>query len=374
MELLEILKTHVDALSDLAKFAITIAIMVGVPPIASRVRLPAAVGLLLLGVAVGPHVLGIFGRHRPVAEFFGELGVLLLMFSAGLEIDLALFRSAQTRAIIFGFITTTVPLLLGTLCGFAFHYAVIPAVVIGSLLASHTLLALPIVTRPGVARVEPVIVAIGATVMSDTLSLIVFAICVSTYTTGFSATGLAVQVIEIVIFVPLIVFGLSSGGATLMRRLQNSEEGQFLLLLGIMAVAGAVAQYINLPGIVGASLAGLAVNRAARDSPIKDRLGFFGRALFIPSFFIVTGFLIDPAVFVKTIVYKFPLAFGIVASLIVGKGIAAAVAGRAFGTRGQQYGRFGGSPCRKWPRRSPQPLWPITRAIHSGGVCWMTRC
>jgi Kef-type K+ transport system membrane component KefB len=116
-----------------------------------------------------------------------------------------------------------------------------------------------------------------------------------------------------------------------MRRMQNSEEGQFLLLLGVMGVAGALAQYINLPGIVGAFLAGLAVNRAALNNSTKDRLGFFGRALFIPSFFIVTGFLIDPPVFVETVVYKFPLAFGIVASLIVGKGIAAELAGRAFG-------------------------------------------
>jgi Kef-type K+ transport system membrane component KefB len=331
MELLEILKARVDALPGLARFAIAIAIMVGVPPLASRVRLPPVVGLLLFGVAIGPHALGIYGEHRLILDFFGDLGILLLMFSAGLEIDLALFRSAQTRAIIFGLITTTVPLLLGTLCGFAFHYAVIPAIVIGSLLASHTLLALPIVTRLGVARLEPVIVAIGATVMSDTLSLIVFAICVSTYTTGFSTAGLAIQIIEIVVFVLLILFGFGSAGAALMRRLRNSEEGQFLLLLGVMAVAGALAQYINLPGIVGAFLAGLAVNGAARNSPTKDRLGFVGRALFIPAFFIVTGFLINPAVFVETVIYKFPLAFGIVASLLVGKGIAAALAGRVFG-------------------------------------------
>jgi Kef-type K+ transport system membrane component KefB len=331
MELLEILKARIDVLPDLAKFAIAIAIMVGVPPIASRVRLPPAVGLLLFGVAVGPHALGIFGEHRPIADFFGELGILLLMFSAGLEIDLALFRSAQTRSIIFGILTTTMPLMFGTLLGFVFHYALVPAIVIGSLLASHTLLSLPIVTRLGVARLEPIIIAVGATVMSDTLSLIVFAICVSTYTTGFSVAGLATQIIEIVVFVPMILFGLGSGGAALMRRVQNSEEGQFLLLLGVMGVAGALAQYINLPGIVGAFLAGLAVNRAARNNPTKERLGFFGRALFIPSFFIVTGFLIDPGVFVETVVYKFPLAFGIVASLIVGKGIAAALAGRVFG-------------------------------------------
>jgi Kef-type K+ transport system membrane component KefB len=193
MGLLDAIRSHVLALPDLAKFAVIIAVIVGVPRLAARIGLPQMVGLLLFGVVLGPHVLGFFGEHRPIADFFAELGKLLLMFAAGLEIDIALFRRAQTRSIIFGLVTTTVPLLFGTLLGLGFGYALIPAIVVGSLLASHTLPSVPIVQRLGVIRLEPIVVTIGATVLSDTLSLIVFAICVSTYTTGFSAEGLAVQ-------------------------------------------------------------------------------------------------------------------------------------------------------------------------------------
>jgi Kef-type K+ transport system membrane component KefB len=102
------------------------------------------VGLLLFGVILGRHVLGVFGENRPIANFFAELGKLLLMFSAGLEIDVALFREARTRSIIFGLFTTIAPLLLGTVFGLAFRYSLIPAIVVGSLLASHTLLGLPV--------------------------------------------------------------------------------------------------------------------------------------------------------------------------------------------------------------------------------------
>ena len=175
MDLIDAVRSHVMVLPDLAKFAVVVATIVGVPPLAARIRLPPMVGLLLFGVALGPHVLGFFGEHRPVADFFAELGKLLLMFSAGLEIDIALFRRAQTRSIIFGLLTTTVPLLFGTLVGLGFGYALIPAIVVGSLLASHTLLSVPIVQRLGVIRLEPIVVTIGATVLSDTLSLIVFA-------------------------------------------------------------------------------------------------------------------------------------------------------------------------------------------------------
>jgi Na+:H+ antiporter len=331
MGLLDTLRDHVLALPDLAKFAVVIAVLVGIPPIARGVRLPEMIGLLLFGVLLGPHGLEFFGAQRPIADFFAELGKLLLMFSAGLEIDVDQFRKAQTRAIGFGVATTMAPQLLGTLYGLAFGYSLIPAIVVGSLLASHTLLALSIVIRLGVMSLEPIVVVIGATVVSDTLSLIVFAICVSTYTTGFSLSGIAIQILEIIIFVPLILVGLSRAGACVLSKLRHNEEAFFVVMLGIMAIAGTIADLINLPGIVGAFLAGLAVNAAAHDHPAKVKLEFLGKALFIPSFFIVTGFLIDPVDFVRSTVQNFPLVAGIIAALLVGKWIAAEGLGRAFG-------------------------------------------
>jgi len=331
MDLLDAIRSHVLALPDLAKFAVIVAVIVGVPRQAARIRLPAMVGLLLFGVALGPHVLGFFGEHRPIADFFAELGKLLLMFSAGLEIDIALFYRAQKRSIIFGVFTTTVPLVFGTFLGLGFGYALIPAIVVGSLLASHTLLSIPIVQRLGVIRLEPIVVTIGATVVSDTLSLIVFAVCVSMYTTGFSPEGLAIQLIEIAVFVPLILIGLSRAGSYALSKLGSDEEAHFLVMLVIMAVAGAIADKINLPGIVGAFLAGLAVNGAVKENPARAKLEFFGKALFIPSFFIVTGLLIDPVAFAADIVHHFPLALGIVVALLAGKWIAAAAGAHAFG-------------------------------------------
>jgi len=117
----------------------------------------------------------------------------------------------------------------------------------------------------------------------------------------------------------------------MVSRIGSDEEAHFLLMLGVMAVAGAIADLINLPGIVGAFLAGLAVNGTMQDSPAKAKLDFFGRALFIPSFFIVTGLLIDPVDFAQSIITHFPLALGIVVALLVGKWVAAASVGRAFG-------------------------------------------
>jgi len=330
MDVLGLIRSHAASLPSLVKFALAMAIIVGIPGFSRRIKIPGAVGLLLTGVLIGPHVIGLFAEHHPIVDFLAELGKLLLMFSAGLEINLALFRQAQRRSMIFGLLTTSLPLLLGTIVGVWSGYQFISAVVLGSLLASHTLLALPIILRLGATRLEPIVITVGATVMSDTLSLIVFAICASTYHSGFSVSILAIQLIEIAIFVPLILFGLSRLGAYVLKKVEADENGYFVVMMGIMGVAAALAQSINLPGIVGAFLSGLAVNAATHEKPAKEKLEFFGNSLFIPIFFIATGFLIDPVVFFRSISQHFALTAGIVLALLLGKWVATEIAVRAF--------------------------------------------
>src|SRR5215471_7571001 len=137
--------------------------------------------------------------------------------------------------------------------------------------------------------------------MSDTLSLVVFAICVSTHVSGFSAVRLVRQIVEIAVLVPVILFGLGRVGAYLLKNAEDEEEAYFVPLFGMMAIAGLLAQFVNPPGIVGAFLVGLAVNASVRSKPGKDKLEFFANSFFIPIFFVVTGFLINPVQFVSSV-------------------------------------------------------------------------
>ncbi|MEH2515651.1 Kef-type K+ transport system membrane component KefB [Bradyrhizobium sp. AZCC 1610] len=328
--MINFLRDYLFTMPVLAKFAVGMVMLVVIPRLSRRMHIPATVGLLLGGVVAGPYVLDIFGKVRPIADFLAELGKLLLMFFAGLEINLALFRRARDRSIALGIATTVFPLLLGTIVGLSFGYGVVPAIVIGSLLASHTLLGLPIVSRLGLGNRESVTVAVGATVMSDTLSLVVFAICVSIYTTGFSPAGLALLVAEIVGYILLVLFGLSRLGAYVLKRVENEEDAYFVLMLSIMAIAGVLADAIQLPGIVGAFLAGLAINASAQKAPASLKLEFLSKSFFIPIFFVVTGFLIDPIKFAFGVLDDFFLVASIVGALLVGKWIAAWAVGHVF--------------------------------------------
>lgn len=328
---IEVIRTQALATPSLAKFAIGMALVVGMPALARLVRLPAVVLLLLSGVVIGPHGLDILGQNRPVADFFAELGKLLLMFFAGLEIDLQRFREARRKTAVFGVLTTFFPLLLGTGVGFLFGYGAIQSVVLGSLLASHTLLANPIVKAVGASRLEPVTVTYGATVLSDTISLVIFAVCVSIFQGGLSVAALAIQIGEIAVFVLFVLLGLSRIGEFLLARVRHDQSATLVLLLLMVAIAGLLAQLINLPGIVGAFLVGLAVNRAAQGVPAKEKLEFLGNSFFVPIFFVVTGCIIDPVAFVHSVMDNFPLAASVIGALLLGKCAAAAIAGRAFG-------------------------------------------
>ena len=87
---------------------------------------------------------------------------------------------------------------------------------------------------------------------------------------------------------------------------------------------------IHLPGIVGTFLAGLAVNATLKDKPAKAKLEFIGNSLFIPYFFIVTGFLIDPHAVAGSLTGDSFMAAAIIGALMLGKWIAAEGVGRAF--------------------------------------------
>jgi Kef-type K+ transport system membrane component KefB len=331
MAILEQIRDYALALPLMAKFAIGMALIVGIPLLFQRIKLPGVVGLLLGGILIGPHGIDVFGTHPAVADFFSDLGKLLLMFFAGLEIDLAVLQRARNRSVVFGLTTTLLPLLLGSLVGLLFGYSMVTAIVVGSLLASHTLLGLPIVTDAGAARLESMTVTVGATVISDTLSLIVFAVCVTTFVQGFSVSGMVVQLIEIAGFCAAILYGLRHIGGFLLQRAEQQEGAYFVLLLGLLAVSSVLAEVIGLPGIVGAFLAGLALNDAVQEKPAADKLSFLGKTLFIPSFFVVTGFLVDPVALAKGIADHLPLLVGILVALLAGTAAAAELVGRQFG-------------------------------------------
>jgi Kef-type K+ transport system membrane component KefB len=328
-------------LPPMTRFAITLFLLLVIPSLTQRLRVPSCVGFIAAGILIGPHVLGVVPQHAEVANFFAELGKLLLMFFVGLEVDLRQFTASWSRSLLFGILTFALPMAAGTTIGWAFGYNPIASILIGSLIASHTLIAYPIVEASHQTGRPSVTVTVGATILTDILSLLVLTMCVTTFRTGFDAFGLIIQLGELIGFVLVIVVGLGTIGKWLFDRFGRTDDACFTLLLAIVAIAAALAEVIKLEGILGAFLAGLAVNAAVRASPAKDRLRFLGNVLFIPAFFIVTGFLIDLRTFLTTLVSNAPMVLAIVLGLVATKWLAAELVGRRWGFGAADRGLMG---------------------------------
>jgi len=328
-------------LPDFARFAI-VALCIGVAPhIARRIGVPACVGFIAMGALIGPHALGVMPLHAAITDFVADLGKLLLMFFVGLEIDLKQFSAQRRRAVAFGLVTFALPMAAGMAAGFAFGYGTISAVLIGSLLASHTLIAFPLVAQAGLGARPAVAATVGATVLTDMLSLLVLASCLSAHQSGFAIDRLAIEVAELVAFSVFMIVAVGWLGRYAVRRLGDSDDAIFALLLVVVAVAATLAEAIDLEGIIGAFLAGLAVNQAVRGSPARHQLEFVGNAFLIPMFFVVTGFLVDPAVMLRTLRDDLPLVIAIVGGLLASKWAAGEIMGRAWGLPSAERGLIG---------------------------------
>jgi Kef-type K+ transport system membrane component KefB len=223
------------------------------------------------------------------------------------------------------------PFTAGIAVGLLAGYGLLAAVLIGSLIASHTLLGFPIVRRLGLVTDEAVAVTIGGTVFTDLTALLVLSVCLPVHSSGFSPSRFAAQVGEMVAFILVVFVGLSALGRWLIERIGDSDERQVTLIFLIIALAGFGADAINLEPIIGAFVAGLAVNRALRHGEAKEQLEFVGNTLFIPMFFVSIGFLIDVRVFAQTLVARIGLVVGIVGGLVGAKFLAARLTRRIYG-------------------------------------------
>ena len=312
--------------SPLFTFTVLLLVVLIVPPIFERFKLPGLVGLIVAGIALGSDGLGFLNSDSETMNLLSEVGKVYLMFVAGLEIDLNEFRKSKRKAIGFGMTTFLLPIITGILVGSLFGYGLNAAVLMGSLMASHTLLGYPIVTRLGVERNRAVVATIGATIFTDIASLLLLAVCLSIHQGDFSAASLIIQLMALGLYSILVLFGLDSAGKYYFRRTGEDQSNQFLFVLLAVFLASVGAQLIQVDKIVGAFLAGLAVNDVVGRSPVEEKVTFVGSTLFIPFFFVDMGLLLDLSSLRETITTELALTATLVGGLFLSKGLAATIA------------------------------------------------
>ena len=312
-------------------FFVAAVVLLAAPVLAERLRLPGLVGIVLGGTIVGPFVLG-WVQREGVVESLGSLGLLFLMFIAGLEIDLDEFQRNRKPALTFGALTFSIPFVLGLLLALAFDYSFSTAALYGSLWASHTLVAYPIVQERRLTRHRAVGMAAGGTVITDTLALFVLAVVVGSVGSDSRPGVILLELLlGLVVLVVFCAFILPRIGRWSLAHLGSGTVPSFLFLLAALTSAALVADRMGLEGIVGAFFAGLALNRLVTSShrEAKESFEFVGAALLVPFFLLSTGMLLDPTEFTDLRVLA--LAAASLGIVLLGKALASYLSGRLNG-------------------------------------------
>jgi Kef-type K+ transport system membrane component KefB len=320
------------------EFLVVFAVLLLGPVLFRRAGIPGIIGLLVGGYAIGPHGLSLIGAGNNTLPDLGQLGLLYLMFAAGVEIDLNLLMRYRRSAITFGLLTFILPFALGTLVGFALGWETLAALLLGSLLASHTLITYPAIKAAGLAADPAVATAVGSTVLTDTLALVVLAVVAGSVGGHKSSADVAVQiVVGMGVLTAFSLYVLPKLAGWAFRFLGTERSVRYVVAITAFLSAATIAELFGIEGIVGAFFAGLGMNRLVpNEGQLMDRIEFFGGAVFIPVFLVSVGLILNPSVMVRG--ETLGLAGLFVLACLGGKQLAALISARLFGFSRAQSG------------------------------------
>ena len=282
-------------------FSLILFIILFAPIILNKFKIPHLIGLIIAGALIGPNGLNLMLRDSSII-LFGTVGLLYIMFLAGLEIDMADFKKNSSKSLVFGLLTFIIPMGLGTAAGlYVLNFSLATSVLLASMFASHTLIAYPIVSKLGIAKNKAVNITVGGTMITDTLALLVLAV-IAGMSTGELNDEFWIRLgISVVIFALIVMLLFPIIGRWFFKRFDDNIS-QYIFVLGMVFLGAFLAEAAGIEAIIGAFLAGLALNRLIpHTSPLMNRIEFVGNALFIPFFLIGVGMLIDYRAFIKDI-------------------------------------------------------------------------
>ncbi len=280
-------------------FTIVLFIILLAPILLRKLRIPSIIGLIIAGMAIGDHGFNIIAKGS--IDLFGKAGLLYIMFLAGLELDMAEFKKNKYKSMVFGFFTFAIPIGLGfILCQYILHFNFIASLLVSSMFATHTLVAYPLASRMGIAKNEAVTITVGGTIITDTAVLLILAVI-----TG-SADGELNQAFwlklsgSFLLFAVGVLFGFPLIGRWFFKKIKDDQTTHFIFVLAMVFLASWLAELAGIDAIIGAFLAGLALNQLIpHTSPLMNRIEFTGNAIFIPFFLISVGMLVDLRVLLK---------------------------------------------------------------------------
>lgn len=274
-------------------FSLVLFIILFAPILFNKLKIPYIIGLIVAGIIIGPYGFNLLLRDSSIV-LFGTVGLLYIMFTAGLEIDIEEFKRNKAQSIVFGLFTFAMPMVMGVSAAyFILKFDLAASIMLACIFASHTLLAYPIASKYGISRIRSVTLTIGGTIITDLLALLALAVVVG-MTQGDMGSGFWLQLaISTLIFGAIVIYGFPLITRWFFKKFDD-HISQYIYVLAMVFLGSFLAEVAGLEAIIGAFLAGLALNRfIPHSSALMNRIDFVGNAFFIPFFLISVGMLVD---------------------------------------------------------------------------------
>lgn len=274
-------------------FFVVLFIILIAPIVMGKLRIPHTIGMVLAGIVIGPYGLNILERDSSF-ELFGRVGLLYIMFLAGIEMDMEGLKKDLGKVTVFGLLTCFVPFILTYLsCVWYLGYPSLASLLLGCIMASNTLVAYPIVVRYGLQRSTVTTLSVGASMLSLLIALVVTAALVGSMSGDTGTLFWVMFFVKFVVWCIAMTWLIRHMTRWFLRRYSDSVM-QYIFVLAVMFISAATCELIGLEGILGAFVSGLVLNRFIPNiSPLMNRIEFIGNAIFIPYFLIGVGMLIN---------------------------------------------------------------------------------
>ncbi len=281
-------------------FSLVLFIILLSPILLRPIKVPGIIGLIISGMIIGPHGLNWLEKNSAV-DLFSTIGLLYIMFIAGLELDMNEFKKTKHKSLMFGFFTFIIPISIGfPVCFYVLDYSLLSSILIASMFATHTLVSYPIVNRYGISKNEAVAITIGGTILTDTAVLIILAVIKGASQGDINNEFWVTLGVSFAIFL-FIMFGVIPKIAKwFFEKIEGEKTAHYIFVLTVVFFAAFLAEMANLEPIIGAFVAGLALNKLIpHSSALMNRVEFIGNAIFIPFFLISVGMIVDVSIFFK---------------------------------------------------------------------------
>ena len=280
----------------LSLFIVFVAAQIGAE-IAQRLTLPGVVGEIAAGCVVGPSLLGWIAPSEPL-DVLAEIGVVLLLFSVGLETRLDDMKRVGRSALLVGVLGVIVPFVLGSLWAHGSGFDWVKSLfVAAAFVATSAGITARVLQELGVLQREESRVILGAAVIDDILAMLLLGV-VTALQSGeeLRLSHLAVVLAEAIGFV--VVIGLV--GARVMRRSSRWIEAPInplsplTIVLTLCLGLAFLSTQFGLAAIIGAFLAGMIASETRQRETIEHQTQPL-LALMTPFFFVMTGSKVELA-------------------------------------------------------------------------------